>query len=551
VYLDHAGTTPYPTSTILQHSKDLTTNLFSNPHSKSPSSLTTTNRIAAIRRRLLAFFNASPEFFDVVFVANATAGIKLIADGFAGHISGFEYTYLRDVHTSLVGVAGLARTSCCLSENEVDDWLSLGRIGGDGLGLFAYPAQSNFNGRRFPLEWIPRLRDGHPNRYILLDAASYLTTTPLDFSNSIKAPDFTVLSLYKIFGYPDLGAVIIRREAGHILLQRKFFGGGTRAAITSDSFHAPRKELHAALEDGTLPFHTILAVDAAMDNHSRLFGSHTNVSRHTAAVTRLMYSLLSSLRHYNGWKVCEIYSPPNHGPILAFNLFSSTGTPIGFASFEKLSSLRNFALRTGGMCNPGGVEQYLGLQSWEVERNFGRGKVCGDDMDVMEGKSTGVVRVSFGACSTVEEVCAFEEFIREYYVEKGPVARSVSDSSTAITLKSMHICTSNIHSTNPRPDQILPRIFRPERRALARHPTGPPPRPPILPHLNHNRPRPVPKAVPPHGTNPPRRQSRHEHHVSHLTSTHRLDINSPDNGAGLGYRKWGSTSSRRRPTLRG
>src|SRR5271167_1718436 len=100
IYLDHAGATPYPISIIHDHSKDLTTNLFSNPHSRSPSSVNTTNRIGSIRLRVLELFNANPDLFDVVFVANATAGIKLIADGFCGFRGGFRYNYLRDSHTS-------------------------------------------------------------------------------------------------------------------------------------------------------------------------------------------------------------------------------------------------------------------------------------------------------------------------------------------------------------------------------------------------------------------------------------------------------------------
>jgi molybdenum cofactor sulfurtransferase len=444
IYLDHAGATPYLASIIQEHSKDLIGNLFSNPHSRSPSSVATTNRIFSIRRRILELFNANPELFDVVFVANATAGIKLIADGFCGHSNGFRYRCLRDAHTSLIGVCGLAQECKCLSENEVQEWLKkeTSMTEGNTPGLFAYPAQSNFNGRRFPLDWISRIREKHPGWYTLLDAASYLTTTPLDYFDVTAAPDFTVFSFYKIFGYPDLGAIIVRRDAGHILLRRRYFGGGTRAAITADSFHAARKELHEALEDGTLPFHTILALDAAFNNHARVFGSHVNVSRHAALVTRLMHTLLSSLRHYNGQHVCEMYSLRDYGPIIAFNLLSPHGSPVGFASFEKMSSLRNIALRTGGMCNPGGVQQHLDLQDWEVERNYRRGKVCGDDIDVVEGKNTGVIRVSFGACSTIEEVCAFVDFIREFYVEKEVIYTDPKDTITPATIQSVHLCSS-------------------------------------------------------------------------------------------------------------
>jgi len=441
IYLDHAGAALYPTSIIQDHAKELTSTLFSNPHSRSLPSIATTARIAKIRLRVLEFFSANPEFFEVVFVANATAGIKLVADGFCGYPNGFRYKYLRDVHTSLVGVGALAQESQCLSESETASWLNSDAVEDNAsLALFAYPAQSNFNGRRFPLDWIQQAR--RRGWYSLLDVASYLTTTPLYYSDHTTAPDFTVFSFYKIFGYPDLGAVIIRRDAGHILRQRRYFGGGTRAAVTSDSFHAARSELHEALEDGTLPFHTILALDSAFMHFTRLYGCHANISRHSATVSRLMFTLLSSLRHHNGRRVCQLYSSPaNSGPIVAFKVVSADGSPVGFASFEKLSSLRNIAVRTGGMCNPGGVEQHLDLQDWEVKRNFEAGKVCGDDMDVLQGKSTGVIRVSFGACSTVQDVTAFVDFIREFYLEKGPVASMDGiEPQTSMTIQSIHLC---------------------------------------------------------------------------------------------------------------
>src|SRR5216117_583311 len=60
MYLDHAGATPYPVSIVQEHCHDLTTNLLSNPHSHSPSSMCTDKRIASVRLRLLQMFNADP-----------------------------------------------------------------------------------------------------------------------------------------------------------------------------------------------------------------------------------------------------------------------------------------------------------------------------------------------------------------------------------------------------------------------------------------------------------------------------------------------------------
>lgn len=270
----------------------------------------------------------------------------------------------------------------------------------------------------FLLGWIKRLRENCPGWYSLLDAASYLTTTPLDYSDATAAPDFTVMSFYKIFGYPDLCAILLRKEVGHMLIQRHFYGGGSRSLLTVEGDNLPRDVLHEALEDGTLPFHTIMALEASLNTYTRLFGSQINVARHAALITRLAYTLLWSLQYPNGQPVCQLYSLLNQGPIIAFNLLSANGHYLGYAAFEKLASVRNFSVRTGGLCNPGGLQKYLDLPTEEMKQIFGSGKECGDDTDIIDGKIIGVVRVSFGACSTVEEVVALVDFIREKYIEK-------------------------------------------------------------------------------------------------------------------------------------
>lgn len=123
-----------------------------------------------------------------------------------------------------MGVRELAGNTVCLrSDNEVEAWLKGAPTSGDDnrlIGLFAYPGQSNMTGRRLPLSWPRQLRQAShsprlQNTYSLLDAAALATTCPLDFSDPDSAPDFTALSFYKIFGFPDLGALIVRKSSGH------------------------------------------------------------------------------------------------------------------------------------------------------------------------------------------------------------------------------------------------------------------------------------------------------------------------------------------------
>jgi len=182
------------------------------------------------------------------------------------------FLYVDDNHTSVIGMRGvIARHGaefCCIHTDDVDAFLfSLQQssvkplssqfiaqkrshclVNSDGAGdavnttsfhpilsdepvsqkrshrrvncLLAYPAQSNFCGRRYPLEWADIVHhrsqrcDLHtvnktrscgesktrPRWYVLLDAAALLTTSTLDLRHC--KPDFVTVSFYKMFGFP-------------------------------------------------------------------------------------------------------------------------------------------------------------------------------------------------------------------------------------------------------------------------------------------------------------------------------------------------------------
>ena len=438
-YLDHAGTTLYPKSLIEDFSREMISNLLGNPHSTSISSQHSTHHIEDVRIRALRFFNASPDDFELIFVANATAGIKLVADGFRGNVDGFWYGYHKDAHTSTVGVReeATAGSYCFESDLEVEEWLK-----GSGtlctqekktrLGLFSYPAQSNLNGRRLPLSWTERIRSSSwvnfQEMYSLLDAAALVSTSPIDLSNVSLAPDYTVLSFYKIFGFPDLGAVIVRKKSNRPLQRRMYFGGGTVDMVScmKEQWHVKKKSsLHEQLEDGTLPIHSIIALGCALSAYERLYGSIERVSSHTSFLVKELYDRLSSIRHGNGRKACKIYKDPSstygdsqtQGPVIALSLRNSAGEWISNHAVEKLAFVKNIQFRSGGLCNPGGIASSLGLAPWEMKRNFSAGHRCGSDNDIIEGKPTGVIRLSLGAMSNLQDVTAFVRFIEEFFVQ--------------------------------------------------------------------------------------------------------------------------------------
>lgn len=428
MYLDHAGTVPYSKSLMDRYSTVMMSTLYGNPHSISTSSQRSTQMIDDARLELLRFLKADPAVFDLVFVANATAGVKLVAEAFRDQPQGFTYVYHDDSHTSLVGVRELATHHLCLSSDDATEaWLRQPKQ--KDLCLFAYPAQSNMNGRRLPLKWCQKSRrNGDWQTYSLLDAAARLSTSPLDLSDTSQAPDFTVFSLYKIFGFPDLGALVVRKAAASILQRRRYFGGGTVDVVTvhDEQWHVKKSDsLHSQLEDGTLPIHSIAAVQPALAVHAELFESMEQISKHTAWLAQKLQQGLLALRHANDTPVVKIYGPEDvnyrdtssQGPTVAFNLRDGTGAWLNHSEVIKLATIRHIHIRTGGLCNPGGIASSLKLEPWEMRDNFSAGHRCGGEDSIANGKPIGVIRASLGATSTLTDVERFLAFLAEFFVQ--------------------------------------------------------------------------------------------------------------------------------------
>lgn len=410
------------------------------------------------REKTLRFLGADPEHFDLVFVANATAAIKLVMESFKdlsitnklveGDECGFRYLYHIDCHNSVIGVREATDDNhyCFRNDAEVEHWLAGTSSQNDSntLGLFAYPGQSNMTGRRLSLSWPGILRRSthlsHQDTYSLLDAAALATTYPLNkvFSDPESAPDFTTLSFYKIFGYPDLGALVVRKASGRILQWgRKYFGGGTVEAVTvlgKRPWFKNRGILHESLEDGTLPFHNVIALSAAIDTHERIYGPDpmTTISRHTNFLGKMLFDRMSALVHPNGVAVCRIYKgaessygdSSTQGATIAFNVVREDGQFVPYTSvLETLADERKIYVRSGQLCNPGGIASSLGYDTWHLKRLVANGHRCGaahlTNTEIVNGKPTGVVRVSLGAMTTIANIDSLITFLREEFIRDG------------------------------------------------------------------------------------------------------------------------------------
>jgi molybdenum cofactor sulfurtransferase len=295
------------------------------------------------------------------------------------------------------------------------------------------------NGERLPLNWSGRLRFSlhHLNTYTLLDAAALVSTTPLDLSNHLFAPDFVALSFYKIFGFPDIGALIVRKAAGHVFDQRKYFGGGTTEMTTciGDVWVARKQSsLHARLEDGTLAIRNILALKCAIDTHRELFGGIETVSKHTSWLAKALHGRLMALKHFNGSPVCHSYKAPGsaygdastQGATVAFNIRRSDATFIGPWRVGALLRANNIHVRTGTVCNPAGVACALGMKAEWLRGAFEDGFRCDTEVDTLEGVPVGIVRVTFGAMSTMEDVETLVSCLCRKFVERKKTSKPSS-----------------------------------------------------------------------------------------------------------------------------
>lgn len=171
--------------------------------------------------RILQHFGVSAEDYHVVFTGGATAALQMVAQNFCFNNQrhnnektdsdvGGGFFYLLDNHTSVLGmravVSSRGHRSECVTRDEVESWMSSPSALSHhhGNSLFAFPAQSNFSGQKYPLSWVAMVGRSWLERtskcYVLLDAAAFVATSPLDLRR--YHPDFVSVSFYKMFGFP-------------------------------------------------------------------------------------------------------------------------------------------------------------------------------------------------------------------------------------------------------------------------------------------------------------------------------------------------------------
>jgi selenocysteine lyase/cysteine desulfurase len=426
VYLDYTGGSLFAQSQIQAHMELLNSGVFGNPHSSNPTSAAMTRHLESTRRSVLRYFNASADEYIVVFTPNASGGLKLVGESFPFTPEG-RLLLTFDNHNSVNGIREFARAKGAkidyapltapalrLDRKRLDELLAQADPARENL--FAFPAQSNFSGVKHPLEWIATAQS--KGWRVLLDAAAFVPTNRLD----LKAvqPDFVVLSFYKMFGYPTgVGALLIRRSA-FPKLERPWFAGGTvNFASVQAKAHVLAKG-EAALEDGTLNYLSIPAVEIGI-RHLQAIGADV-VAERVRCLTGWMLEELLALRHGNGHSMVRIYGPATteaRGGTVTLNLYDPGGHLLDYRRLEELAGQEGISLRTGCFCNPGAGEAAEGL----TEEDMLAALSLGDEVNLfsflrlMQGrghKSAGAIRASIGLASNFADVWRFVRFIEGF-----------------------------------------------------------------------------------------------------------------------------------------
>eukprot|EP00435_Cladocopium_sp_Y103_P057857 s294_g20.t1 len=429
VYLDYAGAALFSRAQLAATQELLLQSCLGNPHSSSSSQ----EALERSRDLVLQLFNGSRKTHSVIFTSGATQSLQLVGEHFPWR-SGGCFLYADESHTSVLGLRQFARASkCAFGTLAMNDLPSLSKdlsvaqiIEGDatepiGAKLLAIPGESNFSGLKTDLSCLFQLRK--QKWRILLDAAK-LACSPGALDLNTSCADFTVVSFYKIFGYPTgLGALLVRHDAAPVLqpAEATYFAGGTVSSISArSSFVVPKPSLSEWLERGTPHFQGILSLPAQVSEVSRL-GSPWARRHHALALCREAYLRTAAARHGNGRRLSRVVGAHEHpewetmqGPTLALLLYYADGSPVPYGLVAKEAAERQVMLRTGCHCNAGACQRYLGLTDEDIRGFYATGKVCGDDRGVIDGRATGVVRLSFGLYSTFSDVDRWMEILMHF-----------------------------------------------------------------------------------------------------------------------------------------
>jgi molybdenum cofactor sulfurtransferase len=382
----------------------LASRLFGNTHSESPSAELSTATIDDARLELLRRLNTKAINYTVIFTYSAAHAMKTLVEAFPFNGSG-SFSYVRSADDSILSLRSLARSrGGRVVEVELPDGggeFETPEVGNGSmtLNLVALNLVDRFSGAIVSDSQIAALfsqyrSNGTVVNTLMADGSIYLQGKELDLT---KFPFHAVaLSFEKLFGFPNIGALVIRNSLVKTLI-RPYFGGGTIVyALPSRNFEKQRIVPSAKFEDGSLPFLAIAAIESGY----RLWDGlrFEAMARHVAAVMAQLKTALAGLRHPNGAPLVKVYGKDQLS-ILSFNVLDQHGAVVPFQKVVESAAAQDIYLVGGCHATPGTCHDELGVADTQSE-----------------GQGAGAVRVSIGWATTEENVATVKRWLADEFL---------------------------------------------------------------------------------------------------------------------------------------
>ena len=281
-----------------------------------------------------------------------------------------------------------------LDEDDVDRLLAKY---GDRIALVTVSGASNVTGFVQPIHRLARKAHAVGAR-ILVDAAQLAPHRRIDIKsdNDPEHIDFVVLSAHKMYAPFGTGALVGRRE---IFLQDapEYQGGGTVEIVTSEEVRwagLPDRE-----EAGSP--NVVGAVAMAVAARALMDAGLESVERHETSLTAYALDRLRSLPEITIYGETDPRLAHDRVGVISFNLGSAPHALVAAV----LGYEGGIGVRNGCFCAQQYVMRLLRLSETEQVR-WRREFLAGD-----KSRKPGMVRVSFGAYNTFEDVDALVEML--------------------------------------------------------------------------------------------------------------------------------------------
>ncbi|KAH0785977.1 molybdenum cofactor sulfurase [Histomonas meleagridis] len=249
-----------------------------------------------------------------------------------------------------------------------------------------FPLVDCFDGSVLSIETMKKLIS--TNDTVIADASLYLQNHDLDLS---QIPfDGIALSFEKMFGFPNIGALVVKNSLISTI-KRPYFGGGTLVyALTETDFEKLRLSPCERFEDGSLPFISILSLQSGFA-FRQLLGIE-RLQAHVKSIVEHTLSKLDELVNVNKLKI-EVYGT-NQESIISFNILDKKSKIIPYQKVIEAAS--EFDIYLLGGCHSTPTTCKKSLKTSENQINEGIGSL----------------QVSFGWATTKKEIDFLIQFVK-------------------------------------------------------------------------------------------------------------------------------------------